>query len=145
MWIESVVPLKVKPGRQRLEKRLLCTSHATGNVLFQRYTASWLSTGNGIQRSELRSRFSMESGLFFCLTVLLATRTPWVKENQPVFCQSEEQAWLHRVCMGILNSLWLVYLLLILASLIAQLAENLPAMQETPVPFLSWEDPLEKG
>ena len=26
-----------------------------------------------------------------------------------------------------------------------QLVKNLPAMQETWVPFLSWEDPLEKG
>ena len=32
-----------------------------------------------------------------------------------------------------------------LASLIAQLVKNLPAMQETPVQFLGWEDPLEKG
>ena len=31
------------------------------------------------------------------------------------------------------------------ASLIAQLVKNLPAMQETPVRFLDWEDPLEKG
>ena len=31
------------------------------------------------------------------------------------------------------------------ASLIAQLAKNLPAMQETPVQFLNWEDLLEKG
>ena len=30
------------------------------------------------------------------------------------------------------------------ASLVAQLLKNLPAMQETPVPFLGWEDPLEK-
>ena len=30
------------------------------------------------------------------------------------------------------------------ASLIAQLAKNLPAMQETSVQFLGWEDPLEK-
>ena len=30
-------------------------------------------------------------------------------------------------------------------SLIAQLVKNLPAMQETPVRFLGWEDPLEKG
>ena len=32
-----------------------------------------------------------------------------------------------------------------LASLIAQLVKNPPAMQETPVQFLGWEDPLEKG
>ena len=31
------------------------------------------------------------------------------------------------------------------ASLVAQLVKNLPAMQETPVQFLDWEDPLEKG
>ena len=31
------------------------------------------------------------------------------------------------------------------ASLAAQLVKNLPAMQETLVRFLSWEDPLEEG
>ena len=31
------------------------------------------------------------------------------------------------------------------ASLIAQLVKNLPAMQETLVRILGWEDPLEKG
>ena len=31
------------------------------------------------------------------------------------------------------------------ASLIAQLVKNRPAMQETPVWFLGWEDPLAKG
>ena len=31
------------------------------------------------------------------------------------------------------------------ASLIAQLVKNLPAMQETPIRFLGWKDPLEKG
>ena len=31
------------------------------------------------------------------------------------------------------------------ASLIAQLVNNEPAMQETPIGFLGWEDPLEKG
>ena len=30
-------------------------------------------------------------------------------------------------------------------SLLAQLVKNLPAMQETPVRFLGWEDPVEKG
>ena len=33
---------------------------------------------------------------------------------------------------------------LLWASLIAQLIKNLPSMQETWVPFLGWEDPLEK-
>ena len=32
-----------------------------------------------------------------------------------------------------------------LSSLIAQLVKNPPAMQETLVRFLGWEDPLEKG
>ena len=31
------------------------------------------------------------------------------------------------------------------ASLVAQLVKNLPAMQETWVQSLDWEDPLEKG
>ena len=31
------------------------------------------------------------------------------------------------------------------ASLVAQLVENLPAVQETWVQSLGWEDPLEKG
>ena len=31
------------------------------------------------------------------------------------------------------------------ALLIAQLVKNLPAIQETPVQFLGWEDLLEKG
>ena len=31
------------------------------------------------------------------------------------------------------------------ASLIAQLVKNPPAMQEMPVQFLGWEDPLEEG
>ena len=29
--------------------------------------------------------------------------------------------------------------------LVYQLVKNLPAIQETPVQFLGWEDPLEKG
>ena len=32
-----------------------------------------------------------------------------------------------------------------MASLVAQLVKNLPAMQESPVQFLGWEDLLEKG
>ena len=31
------------------------------------------------------------------------------------------------------------------ASLVVQLVKNLPAMQETPVQYLMWEDLLEKG
>ena len=32
-----------------------------------------------------------------------------------------------------------------LVSLVAQMVKNLPAMQDTRVRFLRWEDPLEKG
>ena len=35
--------------------------------------------------------------------------------------------------------------MIIAASLIAQLVENPPAMEETPIWFLGQEDPLEKG
>ena len=31
------------------------------------------------------------------------------------------------------------------SSLVAQLVKNLPVVQEVPVQFLAWEDPLEKG
>ena len=32
-----------------------------------------------------------------------------------------------------------------MASLVAQLVKNSPAMHVTPVRFLGWKDPLEKG
>ena len=35
--------------------------------------------------------------------------------------------------------------LIVLTSLIVQLVKNPPAMQETSVRFLGWEDPLEEG
>ena len=38
-----------------------------------------------------------------------------------------------------------VYLCLHMASLVAQLVKNPPAMRETWVRSLGWEDPLEKG
>jgi len=38
-----------------------------------------------------------------------------------------------------------IYIPYIRASLIAQMVKNPPAMQETPVRFLGWEDLLEKG
>ena len=41
--------------------------------------------------------------------------------------------------------LWSSFEPLIWASLVAQLVKNLPAMQETRVRSLGWEDPLEKG
>ena len=41
-------------------------------------------------------------------------------------------------CPGFGNKLYVT-------SLLAQVVDNLPAMQETLVRFLGWEDPLEKG
>ena len=38
-----------------------------------------------------------------------------------------------------------IYLCITGASLMAQMAKNLPAMRETWVRFLSWEGPLEEG
>ena len=38
--MKSVRPLKDKPGRQSLEKGLLCIFQATGNIPLQRYRAS---------------------------------------------------------------------------------------------------------
>ena len=35
--------------------------------------------------------------------------------------------------------------LICISLLVAQLVKNLPAMQETLVRFLDWEDPLKKG
>ena len=40
--------------------------------------------------------------------------------------------------------MYLYSILPLMASLIAQLVKNLPAMQETQVRFLGWEDLLEK-
>ena len=43
------------------------------------------------------------------------------------------------------DSLWNIYHLLVIgASLVAQMVKHLPAMWETRVRFLGWEDPLEK-
>ena len=30
-------------------------------------------------------------------------------------------------------------------TMVSQMVENLPAIHETQIPFLDWEDPLEKG
>ena len=37
-----------------------------------------------------------------------------------------------------------IHMCMSMASLVAQRLKHLPAMQETLVPFLGWEDPLEK-
>ena len=40
--------------------------------------------------------------------------------------------------------IWLIKIFFVWASLLAQLVKNLPAMRETWVSSLGWEDPLEK-
>jgi len=47
--------------------------------------------------------------------------------------------------LGIQVASLIIYIQLIQASLKAQSIKNLPAMQETQVPSLGHEDPLEKG
>ena len=43
------------------------------------------------------------------------------------------------------NQVWFTELQINWASLVAQIVKNLPAMQETEVRSMAWEDPLEKG
>ena len=45
---------------------------------------------------------------------------------------------------GIIDKIMCMHIY-IWASLVAQMVKNLPAMWETWVPSLGWEDPLEKG
>ena len=52
-------------------------------------------------------------------------------EHRPCWSNGEN----HRQLTGLLH----------LSSISAQMVENLPAMQETQVQSLGWEDPLEKG
>ena len=40
---------------------------------------------------------------------------------------------------------WIVVVIAHNVNMVAQLVKNPPAMQETLVRFLGWEDPLEKG
>ena len=42
-----------------------------------------------------------------------------------------------RIIINIFGTCW--------SSLVPQMVKNLPAVQETQVPSLGWEDPLEKG
>ena len=47
--------------------------------------------------------------------------------------------------LGMSDHSWLFKCFEFFNTLTAQLVKNTPAMQETPVQFLGWEDPLEKG
>ena len=48
-----------------------------------------------------------------------------------------EMSFIYLRYLEFVSSIW--------ASLVAQMVKNLPAMQETQVRSLGWEDPLEKG
>ena len=54
-----------------------------------------------------------------------------------LLCATTIQGIISKLCNGLR--------VLIFASLVAQLVKNLPAMRETWVRSLGWEDPLEKG
>ena len=49
------------------------------------------------------------------------------------------------LCLKNVHNLIKIYFIGKGASLVAQLVKNLSAMEEIPVRFLGWEDPLEKG
>ena len=49
------------------------------------------------------------------------------------------------LCLFNLLYFWIFVLIIHRASLVAQMVKNLPAMQETLVWSLGWEDPLKKG
>ena len=55
----------------------------------------------------------------------------------------------HHLCLDLLSEFLCCTAFLLASSalrkLVAQLVKNPPAMQETQVQFLGWEDPLEKG
>ena len=68
-----------------------------------------------------------------------------------VVVQSLSRVWLWDLMdcsipgFSVLHYLYSIELYFHWVFLIVQLVKNPPAMQETPVQFLSWEDPLEKG
>ena len=70
--------------------------------------------------------------------------TPLVAQlvKNPLQCRRPWfDSWVRKICWRrdrlLLQYSW--------ASLVAQLVKNIPAMQETWVESLGWEDPLEKG
>ena len=52
---------------------------------------------------------------------------------------------IHFIRASLVAQLLLLFIHFIRASLVAQLVKNLPAMRETWVRSLGWEDPLKKG
>ena len=79
--------------------------------------------------------------LYSCL------ENPLGKEACQATVQRVAHNWSDLACMFVLNSekreIWIKYLLW--PSLVARRIKNLPAVQETWVQSLGWEDPLKKG
>ena len=64
--MKSVIPLKVKPGRQSLEKGLLC--QGIGNILLQRYRAT--KTKHRQQRTKIEAKEVTPICSYICFSVL---------------------------------------------------------------------------
>ena len=85
--------------------------------------------------------FCLGGEIFLMLETVKLLTSPLLQSNhkEPVWskCDSFRETELHHCTMGLTFWGW--------ASLMAQLVKNLPAMRETWVQSIGWEDPLEKG
>ena len=90
----------------------------------------------GAERAQKQIHGAVAHAALACSHMSLTWDGQWRSMVTDIFCWSGVwcHKWHFRLCEP---ELW--------ASLIAQLVKNLPAMQETSVPFLDWEDPLEKN
>ena len=68
---------------------------------------------------------------------ILAWRIPWTEEPGGVQAKGHKESDMTEQLHFHFQSVW--------ASLVGQLVKNPPAMHETWVQSLGWEDPLEKG
>ena len=78
---------------------------------------------------------------------ILAWRIPWTEEPGGLYSpwghkESDMTEWL---AISIIIHMLFILLYLFRTSLVAQMIKNLPAMRETQVRSLGWEDPLEDG
>ena len=78
---------------------------------------------------------------------ILAWRIPWTEEPGGLYSpwghkESDMTEWL---AISIIIHMLFILLYLFRTSLVAQMIKNLPAMRETQVWSLGWEDPLEDG
>ena len=83
-------------------------------------------------RSIYRKRWKISSGYVCCHVELGTNKGSTHRASQPLIYGS---------VFPLIDMEWQK----LLQTAIAQLVKNLPAMQETWVPPLGWEDPLEKG